>query len=300
MKVGIIGIGSIGEYYVRDLKKYNVEIVTCINSNYKSTKARCKNINKKYQTNISPAKNISHFFNKKFEIVIILCPNHLHLKYILYSIKKNKSVLVEKPLFDLNKINLSTFNQIIKKFSKLDKNYIFCNLSNNIYADYYKKIFNKSLSIRKEFIFRYNTMGNHQFNDIYIDILPHFFSIFDNLYKYKKITNINKKIQKDNVFISFFADKCKCKIYLRQSSKYKKLEFGFEQDIVRRAQIIKNNKLQTFLVDKISKKQIFVPNPLSKSLRKFIDLNTKKIKKNQITNNGIENIIKLSKIHYDL
>ena len=54
MRLGIIGLGKLGEYYVRDFKKFKIDLLTIKNSSPTSSIKKTKFINKKYKTNLDP------------------------------------------------------------------------------------------------------------------------------------------------------------------------------------------------------------------------------------------------------
>ena len=64
MKIGILGLGKLGEYYARDLSSLGAKIITSKNSTYKSTKKN-ELIKIKYNIDIHAAKNLKIFLIKK-------------------------------------------------------------------------------------------------------------------------------------------------------------------------------------------------------------------------------------------
>ena len=64
MKLGIIGLGKLGEYYLRDFKKFKISLLTIKNSSSSSSVKKTELINKKYKTKLKPAINYEKFFKK--------------------------------------------------------------------------------------------------------------------------------------------------------------------------------------------------------------------------------------------
>ena len=89
MKLGIIGLGKLGEFYIRDFKKFKIDLLAVKNSSPNSTIKKTKFINKKYNTNLKSAKNYKDFFKFKFDTTLICSPSSYHLKHIKISLKKN-------------------------------------------------------------------------------------------------------------------------------------------------------------------------------------------------------------------
>ena len=283
MKLGIIGLGKLGEFYIRDFKKFKIDLLAVKNSSPNSTIKKTKFINKKYNTNLKSAKNYKDFFKFKFDTTLICSPSSYHLKHIKISLKKNKDIIIEKPIISLKKEKsqgwaLKQLNQILSYKKK-----IFYNLINEYYAEKYIQLFQNFKLDFKKFDFIFHTNGKHNYENIIDDLIPHFFSVFDRIYKYKKITKIKKTIYKDKCLINFYADKCYCNIEFLQKSMIKKFKFGFDNYMVERQAIVKNEKVSIYLKSKKIKKRIKVLNPLTKNIKKIIR-NNKRYNKNYENN----------------
>ena len=288
MKIGIIGLGTLGEYYARDFNKYNAKIIVSKNSKLKSTINKNNLLNKKYKMKVHSAKNYKDFFKKKFDTVLICSPNDSHLDHQQKSIKKNKNVIIEKPIISLKK-NLSK-KYYVKKLNKILSNNkkIYYNLINEYYAKKYLELFKNYKFKNKKFDFIYHTNGTHKKEDIMNDLLPHLFSILDNLLKYNKISDIKKKISTNKNIIKFYADRCLCNVEFVQNSNIKRLKFGLDDYMVERESFEINEKVKTFLKCNKNKKKIKVNNPLTEKVKKIILYNkkyNKKLEYEKITNN---------------
>ena len=130
------------------------------------------------------------------------------------------------------------------------------------------------------------------------DLLPHLFSILDNLINYNKIYNIKKKVTQHKNTIIFLADDCLCKVNFVQNSKIKKLSFGIDEYIVERKIYEKKGKFDTFLICKKLKKKIKIKNPLTENIKKILKINKKfnRIKEHEKIK---DNFMKCSEIFYD-
>jgi hypothetical protein len=297
MRLGIIGLGKLGEYYVRDFKKFKIDLLTIKNSSPSSSIKKTKFINKKYKTNLKPAKNYKNFFKFKFDTILICSPNSFHLKHIKIALKKNKNIIIEKPIISLKKeknqeLVLKKLNQILSYKKK-----IFYNLINEYYAEKYIKLFRNFKLDFKRFDFIFHTNGTHSYDDIIDDLIPHFFSIFNKIYKYKNITKIKKTIYKDKCLINFYADKCYCNIELLQKSTIKKFKFGFDNYLVERQTILKNEKVTIYLKSEKIKKRIKVLNPLTEKIKSIVR-NNKRYNKNYEYKKIKDNLTHCCKIFY--
>tara|TARA_B100000902_G_C27265861_1_gene893461 strand:- start:747 stop:1655 length:909 start_codon:yes stop_codon:yes gene_type:complete len=272
MKLGIIGLGKLGEYYLRDFKKFKIISLVLKNSSPNSSINKTKLINQKYNTKIKPAINYKSFFKINFDTTLICSPSSFHLEHIKMALKKNKDIIIEKPIISLKKEKskkwaLKQLEQILSYNRK-----IYYNLINEYYAKKYIQLFhNFKFKFKfKNFDFVFHTNGTHNYDEIIDDLIPHFFSVFDKIYQYKKITNIKKIIYKDKCFIKFYADKCFCNIEFLQKSKNKKLKFGFDGYLAERQTIEKKGKISVYLKSKKINKSIKVQNPLTENIKRIV------------------------------
>ena len=297
MKLGIIGLGKLGEFYIRDFKKFKIDLLAVKNSSPNSTIKKTKYINKKYKINLKPTKNYKDFFKFKFDTTLICSPNSYHLKHIKISLKKNKDIIIEKPIISLKKER--SYRWTLKQLDQIlsYKKKIFYNLINKYYAEKYIELFKNFKLDFKKFDFIFHTNGTHNYEDIIDDLIPHFFSIFDKIYKYKKITKIKKSIYKNKCLINFYADKCYCNIEFLQKSAIKKLKFGFDNYLVERQTVVKNKKVSIYLKSKKIKKRIKVLNPLTENIKR-IAMNNKRYNKNYEYKKIKNNLTHCCKIFY--
>ena len=145
MKIGVIGLGTLGEYYIRDFKKFKTKIVASKNSTLLSTLKKNNLIKKKYNINLFSAKSYKDFFKRKFDTVLICSPSNLHLDHLEKSLKNKKNVIIEKPIISLSKTKTEQYyKNKIKKILSYQKK-IFYNLINEYYAKKYLKLFKKKI-----------------------------------------------------------------------------------------------------------------------------------------------------------
>lgn len=297
MKIGIIGLGKLGEYYLRDFKKFKINLIAIKNSTPHSSVKKTKLMNERYKTKIKPAINYTKFFKFKFDTALICSPSTYHLKHIKIALKKKKNIVIEKPIISLKKGEnkkwaLKQLNQILNFNNK-----IFYNLINEYFAEKYIQLFKNYKINFKKFDFIFHTNGTHNYEDIIDDLIPHFFSVFDKIYKYKKITQIQKTIYKNKCLVNFYADECYCNIEFIQNSLIKKFKFGFDNYLVERRTIEKNGKVSIYLKSKKINKEIKVQNPLTVSIKKII-INNKSYNKKYEYKKIKSNLTKCCEIFY--
>lgn len=103
MKVGIIGLGKMGQNHLNEFKK---------NPRFKIN--ALFDITKKQNFNFPFYDNFDEFLRQKNDIIIIATPTNSHLKIAKKAFKKCKCVLIEKPLA----MNLEEINAIEKSAKK--------------------------------------------------------------------------------------------------------------------------------------------------------------------------------------
>lgn len=270
MILGIIGLGTLGEYYLRDFVKSKVQAICFKNSSYNSTIKKSRLIKKKYNITLKPSKNFKNFFKNQFDTVLICSPSKYHLKHIEKTLQFKKNIIIEKPIISLSKEKNQ--NWVKNKFRKiLDSDVkIFYNLINEYYGKKYNELLKKKNFKFKKFKFIFHTNGKNKYDDILDDLLPHVFSILDSIYDYRKIVNIKKKVSKYKSKVQFYADNCLCDIEFLQNSKKKKLKFGFDGFLAERKVLEKNQNLSIYLECKKINKRIKISNPLYVSVKKII------------------------------
>ena len=286
--LGIIGLGRLGEFYLRDLVNLKINPIILKNSTYKTSLKRVQELNKKYNLKVKAARTFKRFFKDKFDTVLICSLSIFHYNHIKKTLDNNRDVIIEKPIISLNrkvskKTNLKKLNDLFNYNNK-----IYYNLINEYYAKKYLKLFkNKKFSLKK-FDFFYHTTGHHVYDQIIDDLVPHLFSILDNLIKYKSIHSIKKKINKNNCKIKFYVDNCFCSIELKQNCKKKLLKFGLDGYLVERKMIEKKNKVLTYLSSNKLNKKIDIKNPLTESVKEILKKSrvyNKKLEKQKIIKN---------------
>ena len=89
MKIGIIGLGTLGEYYTRDFNRFNTKVIVSKNSTLKSTINKNNLLKKKYKLNILAAKNYSEILIKLSQYFQLANQAffHPHFVVILWVIK---------------------------------------------------------------------------------------------------------------------------------------------------------------------------------------------------------------------
>jgi hypothetical protein len=287
-RLGVLGLGRLAEFYIRDLISLKLKPIILKNSNYISSLKKSELINKKYKLNVKAARSYKIFFQEKFDTVLICSPSKFHFYHLKKALKNKRDVIVEKPIISLCK------QQIKKKnISKLEEilnydNKIYYNLVNEYYAKKYLILYSKKKFNYKRFDFVFHTNGIHKYDKIMDDLLPHMFSVLNNLINYKKLHSIKKKINKNKCYIKFYADNCLCHVVFKQNCKKKVLKFGIDKYIAEREMFEKKDNVFTYLVLKKIDKKVIIKNPLTESV-KVIYNNSKnynsKIEKNKIMKN---------------
>jgi predicted dehydrogenase len=219
MKILIIGLGSIGQRHLRNIKKLNIKcqiyairkknITPLLNNNNKPLKGDIKN---KYS--IIFLKNLDELIKKqiKLDCAFVCTPSSLHIPQVIWLLKNNINSFVEKPLgSSLKKIKelelllkkknkiitmvgyQLRFNPIIKYLKNiLQKKYYIGNLlSVHIHHGEHIKDFHPYEDYRISYAANKKLGGGVILSQIHeIDYLLHLFKD----YQFKKIQSISAKV----------------------------------------------------------------------------------------------------------
>ena len=149
-KVGIIGLG-VGEKHIKEFRRSKSVIVDTICD---FNKYKMQSIKKKYKIKNIAKKASEIINNKSIEIVSIASYDNFHSDQIIQSIKKNKSIFVEKPLcLNFNQFRKITYLLRKYKKTKISSNFVLRNL--DVFNKIKKKIklnkFGKIYNIEAEY-----------------------------------------------------------------------------------------------------------------------------------------------------
>ncbi len=116
MKIGIIGLGSIGKRHVRCLRKLGYEDIIALRTKKGTTKTLPVEFNY-----INETFNVKDFYSNNLDGVIISNPTSLHIETMKIPLEKNIPIFVEKPIADsiekLREIDDYDLNSVIIGFS---------------------------------------------------------------------------------------------------------------------------------------------------------------------------------------
>lgn len=162
MKIGIIGIGSIGQRHVRSLKQLGFNNIIAL----RTKKGTIKNL----PPELNYVKEIlseSDFYNSNPNGIIVSNPTALHIKTIKVPLKKNIPVFIEKPiassLEDLNELKEYDTSRVMVGFClryheiiNFIKNYIESGqlgeiLKANLYSGQYLPFWHRYADYRTEY-----------------------------------------------------------------------------------------------------------------------------------------------------
>ncbi len=116
MKIGIIGLGSIGKRHVRCLRKLGYEDIVALRTKKGTTKTLPVEFNY-----INEIFNVKDFYSNNLDGVIISNPTSLHIETMKIPLEKKIPIFVEKPIADsieqLREIDDYDLNSVMTGFS---------------------------------------------------------------------------------------------------------------------------------------------------------------------------------------
>ncbi len=277
INIGLIGFGKYGKKYFKNIiDNKELRIIKILRK--KKDKSKIFTNNKK------------KFFNiKNIDLYIIASPANTHSYYLDIIMKRNKHVIVEKPLVKSYEEFLR-FKKNLKKFKKI----ILINhtdLNSKAYLRLKKKIkkIGKIISVKliygKKDPYFLKSIKNS--NDLpFFEWLPHPLSVITDLFKNMKfdLTIKEKKLKKNkyifqNLEVIFFNKKFDLKVKFSNDYKHKKRNLdiiGSKGSLYYKG--YNNNKVR--LVTKYKSRNLIVKddNPINNLLKKFINKYYKKSK----------------------
>ena len=105
MKIGVIGLGSIGRRHVNNLQQLGYNNIFVYDPLINDS-----------GSGIRVVKSPDSFLEKDFELVLLCAPTHLHFKYLMPLLENNQNLLVEKPLVS-NILETNAILKLIQRYS---------------------------------------------------------------------------------------------------------------------------------------------------------------------------------------
>jgi len=260
LNIGIIGCGKhVRNFHIPSLLrlKNKYKITGLFDPNY----SRAKNLKKKFKIKKLYSSVTNLLNDKDIDVVDICSPPKFHYYQILKSIKKDKHVMVEKPMV-IKSLNLK---KIIKKNKSYKKN-IFCLQQQNFrnetevlkkFLKNKEKKLGRLLGIKAKAHVNFPKQINNSFTDKsisgggpLIDQGSHIIGLVGHLFNYPKIKNIKtilfkkKNIKKKN-FVFNIETAARLKLIFEN-----KIYFEFDTSYLKRKK--KNDFNINFLFDKFS------------------------------------------------
>ena len=99
MKLGIFGLGKMGNLYVRDFKSFGANVVGAVCSTYESAEKKVSNLNSKYHLFMTAFTDEHALFQQDIDTIAICSNIETHLKFLEQSISQKKNIICEKPFF---------------------------------------------------------------------------------------------------------------------------------------------------------------------------------------------------------
>jgi len=213
MKIGIIGLGSIGQRHVRCLRELgHTDIVS-----FRTKKGEMKKLPKDL-SHVNEVFDMDEFFSIKLDGVIISNPTSLHIKSMKKPLEKKIPIFVEKPIassldeidkiknYDLSKVMVGfcfRHNEIIKKIKdSIDKKVIGTIFKADLYCGQYLPSWHPYADYKKEYYSKKSLGGgvlrtlSHE-----LDLLLYFFKDVKEIFAdVSKISNLKIDVD-DNLYL---------------------------------------------------------------------------------------------------
>lgn len=213
MKIGIIGLGSIGQRHIKCLKKLGYDNIVALRSTKGSIKKLPEELNY-----IKQVYNYNDFFLNNLDGIIISNPTSLHIESLKMCLNKGIPIFVEKPIadslkqikeirnFDTSKVMVGfnlRYNEMISKVKEfISSNKIGKIFKANLYCGQYLPLWHPYTDYRKEYYSRKDLGGgvlrtlSHE-----IDLMNYFFGLPIEVFaSVEKISDLEIDVD-DNVYM---------------------------------------------------------------------------------------------------
>ena len=230
--------------------------------------------------------NLNELKTKNIKVAIVANSPKDHYESASWALENNLNVLIEKPLCISKKEFLMLINIAEESQGKICAAHVFNYLSSlKIYRDYIPEM-DKINEIKIQWVdpekeIRYGEIKNtFPKIPIYLDILPHIFSIFYTIWEYlpSKIEKVNLSKGSSILYFESFINETKCKITIERSGlkrvreieaktkdNFFKLNFAKEPGFI-------ESKNNVFKLENINHKY---QRPLSLMLKSFLEFSHK-------------------------
>ena len=222
MIAAIIGSTKIAKIHYQNLLHLNYKRIYFVSRTKKKSETFIKNNIERTDTCVP--ENYKIFKKLKFNLIIICTNTDYHFK-TLNNLESNQDfIIIEKPLISASKYK-KNYKLILKEIYNKQKNLIVNYPMYFLGKNFLKKYsFSKKIKNLKIFYF---TNGNHNYDNIGVDLLPHGLSLAFVLFKNLDLTKNIKQ---------FYSISRKYSWYGKISYEDFEIEFFFKQNIKKKSQ----------------------------------------------------------------
>jgi hypothetical protein len=264
MKIGVVGIGKIGKFHIREFLNLNCKIVAVLDKNKEYGEKIAQELYKKYKIKVKSFSDKGEFFKEDLDVIDIATPAEFHSEYIKEALINKKNVFCEKPFIFDNPDNNYPYAKELIELAKKNKKRIVVNTQWTCIFDYF------NLTSFKEFEM-YMEPGVKGI-DMLKEHLAHMNSILIRIIPNGNAKNIkfNEK-NKELMIIEFEYENLNKNLKVKYKLRYKdasirEIKFIFDgKELTRKVDKNYSQKL-TYL-----NKEIEIEDPFKTSIKKFLN-----------------------------
>lgn len=269
LKVGIVGVGSIGKYHAREFFLAGCEIAAIFTTKKEKESEKKRLLKEEFEIKTNAFCQMDKFLEEKLDIVSICSPPETHYNLIKKCLGKGIHVLCEKPFVENEKKAKELFK--IARENKL----ILC--VNTQWPSILEKL-NKKINFEKIDYFEGTMEPGLEGIKMIEDHVPHLNSIILKMFGKGKAGKIKfPKKEEEHIVVKFnyYTERGIKRIEYKldyKKDRPRKISFIFgDKQLERR--IGENYQQRFFLIDKNTGKEeeILLEDPLKVSIRMFIE-----------------------------
>jgi len=265
----IVGAAGIGRHHARIFSSLGINISAILGSSQSTAELTASRLKKDYNIAteaFSKLDDLTDFVDIKS--VSICSPTELHLDHLHFFVDRNIPIFCEKPLFwnwgFCRNTALDALNALTKNPNKM----IFTNSS----SEYYVNFLNLPAKINS-FSFNFFTRGNHCFQDIAVDLMPHGLSMLYALLGDQKVTQYTEVKVAKNLYSSRFKfGSCIVNFNFKENELEREFSFSINEKKYHRLQSVVNGVYKVQMIDSNSGDIFKLADPFSSAINEFVDI----------------------------
>ena len=269
MRAVVIGASSFGKIHVRELLHAGVHTLDIVGRKHETVEKTANELSEAYKLTIRGFDRLERALESDPDIVSICTPANSHAQFLERLISLGCGVLCEKPFIWSENLKTAQLERQLMQLAGLDGR-LSVNYCNSLYVREALSHMPTDEEIEKLF-FRFHTNGQHLFDEIGIDLLPHALSALQEIKEIRHISSITTRVSRHEYQCHFFADTIECFFEFAQGPNISKnLTIGLNGRLFVRDAYFVDGSYEAGLLDPASNRRITMMDPMRQVVTAFV------------------------------